>query len=279
MDIDFGQILPNPTDAPFDPAHEYGSMDTCLDDYQSEWLSLVGGNKGHALPGYYADGRAKKDQYWRCLLNLHRTGAAALNAEEKAALANEKANLANEKAELANQKAANAQTQADYAKNMADHPNYIGNDGYYYAWSYATQSYIKGEYMKGEGIDYSTMSAAEKQELVEAVAAAVEQEGGYLLYPVDINGISTTTVFQKNSIISIDGVVYRAKQDTYNLPVTLVVDNNKFVTQVLYGHTVFIKANNSISSDWDIWLDASNDFRYKEIEARVAKLETIINSL
>ena len=100
-----------------------------------------------------------------------------------------------------------------------------------------------------------------------------------MLYPVDINGISTTTVFQKNSIISIDGVVYRAKQDTYNLPVTLVVDNNKFVTQVLYGHTVFIKANNSISSDWDIWLDASNDFRYKEIEARVAKLETIINSL
>lgn len=277
MDIDFGQILPNPTDAAYDSNHEYGIMDTCIDDYKSEWMSLVNGNKGHALPGYNADGTAKKNQYWRCLINLYRTGAAADAAIEAAQNANEKAGVANTAANNANQKATNAQTQADYAKNMADHPSYIGDDNYYYSWNYQQQKYIKGAYMKGADLDFDTMSAAEKQQLVDNVVEVVEREGGFVLYPVDINSISTTSIFQKNSIICIDGVVYRAKQETNTLPITLVVDNNKFVTQVLYGHTVFIKANNSVSSAWEIWLDASNDFRYREIEARVAKLETKVN--
>ena len=55
MDIDFGQILPDPTDAAYNSSTTYSAMQTCLDEYKSEWLSLVDGNRGHALPGYYAD--------------------------------------------------------------------------------------------------------------------------------------------------------------------------------------------------------------------------------
>ena len=167
MDIDFGQILPNQTDEAYDSTFRYSVMQTCLDTYKSEWMSLEDNNVGHPLPGYYADGRAKVSDWWRCIVNLYRTGAAANNAEEMAALANEKANLANEKANLANEKAnlANekatyAQTQGDYAKEMADHPNYVGDDGFEYSWNYSQHKYVKGAYMKGEGINYSTMTMA-----------------------------------------------------------------------------------------------------------------------
>lgn len=276
MDIDFGQILPNPTDALYDSSRTYGAMETCLDEYKSEWLSLEDGNRGHGLPGYYADGSAKVSNYWRCIVNVYRTMKAASDADEKAALAAEKAALANEKAALAETNASHARTQGDYAKNMADHPTYIGDDNYVYRWDYAQQKYIKGAYMKGESLNYDTMSAEDKQELIDAVTEEVQREGGFVLYPVAYEDISTTAVFQKNSIICIDGVVYRAVRQTGNLPVTLVVENNRFVTQVINGYTVFIKANNSVSSDWEVWIDASSDFRYKSLEARVAKLETLI---
>ena len=275
MDIDFGQILPDPTDVAYNSSTTYSAMQTCLDEYKSEWLSLVDGNRGHALPGYYADGTAKVSDYWRCIVNVYRTGAAANEAVEKAQLAQEKANLANSAAGNANEKATLAETQAAYAKNMADHPSYIGEDNYYYRWDYAQQKYIKGSYMKGSDLNFSTMTEEEKQELFDGVTEIVEREGGFVLYPVDLSQVTTTTVFQKNSIICIDGVVYKSKQQTSDFPVVLLVENNKFVTQVISGTTVFVKPVNTLSSDWEVWLDASSDFRYKQLEARVARLETI----
>ena len=85
MDIDFGQILPNPTNAEYDPAFNYSSMQTCLDGYQSEWLSQKDGNRGHALPGYNADGSAKSNEWWRCIVNVKRAMDAADNADTQAA--------------------------------------------------------------------------------------------------------------------------------------------------------------------------------------------------
>ena len=286
MDIDFGQILPNPTDALYDSTRTYSSMQSCLDEYNSEWLSLVDNNRGHALPGYNEDGSAKVSDYWRCIVNVYRTEAAAKNADEKAALAaekaslaNDKANLANQKANLANEKATYAQNQGDYAKNMADHPSYVGSDGYWYHWDYATQLFVKGPKAKGEDLDYSSMTESEKEELTKAVAEEVANQGGYAIVPVEESTLTTTSVFQKNSVICINGVIYIAKTETQNLPFRMVVEDNKFVTQQMYGKTCFIVASNALSADWKVWLDASNDVRYKMLEDRVARLETIINSL
>ena len=180
----------------------------------------------------------------------------------------------------------NVTAATEHAENLNNHPPYIadgtqarpGDVSYWYIWDYTNQQYVKRNYAKGEDLNWSDMSAADKQQLYDAVIEEVEREGGFCLYPVDLDSVTTGTVFQKNSIICVDGVVYRAKQQTGNLPVTLLTEGDSFVTQVVNGHTVFIKANNNISSDWEVWLDASSDFRYKSIEARVAYLETIINA-
>ena len=279
MDIDFGQILPNPTDALYNASTTYSSMQTCIDEYKSEWLSLVDGNKGHALPGYNSDGSAKVSDYWRCIVNVYRTGAAANLANEKAQLAQEKASLANEKANLANEKAGYAQNQGDYAKNMAEHPSYIGGDGFWYHWNYAAQSYVKGSTSKGSDLNYNTMTESEKDALAAQVAEEFLRNGGYALFPVDKSALTTTTVHKKNSIICIDGVVYISNKETQNLPFKMVVEDNKLVTQVMYGRTCLVRASDTRNADWDIWIDASNNVRYKDLEARVLKLETIINSL
>lgn len=200
-------------------------------------------------------------------------------AEEKAALANEKAGLANQAANNANSQATYAKNQGDYAKNMADHPSYIGSDGYWYHWDYAAQRFVKGAKAKGEDIDYSTMTTSEKSELAQLVADKVAMEGGYALIPVNESTLTTTTVFLLNSIICINGVVYKANKQTQTLPFPVVIQGNKFVTQTKYGKTCLVLSSNVKSADWDVWIDASNDVRFKTLEERVARLEAIVNSL
>ena len=85
MEIDYGQILPAPTDAKFSSSRKYMGGETCLDDYESEWLSLEDNNTGHALPGYNADGSAKVSDWWRCIVNVRRATVAAENADTQAA--------------------------------------------------------------------------------------------------------------------------------------------------------------------------------------------------
>lgn len=293
MDIDFGQILPYPTDAPYNATTNYGSMWTCLDQYKSEWLSLVDNNKGHALPGYNADGSAKTSDYWRCIVNVYRTGASANNADAKAALAEEKANLANDKATLADQaarlaeeKAAFAQQQGENARNQIEGAENVdatlnGNILSITNRNGSTKTVnVKGEKGdKGEGLDYSSMTTAEKQELAGNVADKVAEEGGYALIPVKESTLSPSSTFVKNAIICIDGVIYRAKSETNTLPFNFMADDGKFVVQTILGHTCFVKVTNTLNSDWEVWIDASCDLRFKQLEERIARLETIINSL
>lgn len=293
MNRDFGQILPNPTDALYDSTRTYSSMQSCLDEYNSEWLSLVDSNRGHALPGYNKDGSAKVSDYWRCIVNVYRTEAAAQNADEKAALAADKANLANEKATLANQaarladeKAAFAQQQGENARNQIEGAENVnatlnGNILSITNRNGSTKTVnVKGEKGdKGEGLDYSSMTTAEKQELAGNVADKVAEEGGYALIPVKESTLSPSSTFVKNAIICIDGVIYRAKNETNTLPFNFMADDGKFVVQTILGHTCFVKVTNTLNADWEVWIDASCDLRFKQLEERIARLETIINSL
>lgn len=268
--------MPNPTDALYDPTFRYSVMQTCLDEYRSEWMSLVDGNLSHALPGYNADGSAKVSDYWRCIVNVYRTGKTANDAIAAAQVANEKAALANTKAALADEKAGYAGTQGDYAKNMADHPPYIGGDGYWYHWNHSTQEYVKGSYSKGDDLDYSTITDEEKQALAGKVAEEFDRIGGYSVFPVDEDSITTTSVFRKNSILSLDGVVYIAVRQTQDLPFPMVVEDNKILTVPIYGKTVLVRASDVKSSHWDVWIDASNDIRFRQLEDRVARIESVV---
>ena len=56
----------------------------------------------------------------------------------------------------------------------------------------------------------------------------------------------------------------------------MVVEDGKILTVTLYGKTVLVRASNTKSADWDVWIDASNDIRFRQLEERVARLESII---
>ena len=285
--------MPNPTDATYSASYTYSAMETCIDQYKSEWLSLVDNNRNHALPGYNVDGSAKVSDYWRCIVNVYRTGksasdadTAAANATEKANLANEKAGLADEAARLANEKAAKAEQAATNSLNATQEAEKVdaeleGNTLKVTNRNGSTKTLnVKGEKGdKGEGLDWSTMSQAEKDEVTDAVAEQIAQEGGYAIVPVNESMIGPTATYEKNSILCLDGVIYKANKQTQNLPFPMVVEDGKILTVVLYGKTVLVRASNTKSADWDVWIDASNDIRFKTLEERVARLETIINSL
>lgn len=128
---------------------------------------------------------------------------------------------------------------------------------------------------KGDDLDYSTMTPAEKQQLYQYVADEIAQEGGYVLYPVT-DADMTSGTFRKNSIITIDGVTYKAIRDTTNLPVVFVMEDGKYVTQVDSGINLFVIAGYSQTADWEVWIDASNNYRFRQLESRVTRLETLI---
>ena len=181
----------------------------------------------------------------------------------------------------ANDKAEYAQTQGGYAKQQGDAAALVdaslsGTVLTVKSRTGAVKSVDtkgdKGD--KGDGIDYSTMTPAEKQTLTEQVAEEIAQQGGYVLYPVEESTLSPSSTFKKNAIICIDGVIYRAVRDTANLPLKFVVESSKFVVQTIYGRTAFVRAANTVNSDWAVWVDASNDIRFRQLEDRVARLET-----
>lgn len=293
MDIDFGQILPNPTDATYSASMTYSAMQTCIDQYKSEWLSLVDNNRNHPLPGYNVDGSAKVSDYWRCIVNVYRTGAAANNADAKAALAQEKADLANQRAQeaqeaasLAEQKAAKAEQAANDSTQKTTEAGRVnatleGNTLTITDRLGSSKTInVKGEKgEKGDGLNYSSMTPSEKDELEQGIAEQISQQGGYAIIPVDESSISPTATYPMNSVLVLDGVIYKAKKDTQNLPFPMVVEDGRILTVTLYGKTVLVRASNVKSADWDVWLDASNDLRFRQLEDRVARLETIISRL
>ena len=81
----------------------------------------------------------------------------------------------------ANTQAAYAEEQGDYAKAWNDHPPYVADgtidhpgDLYYmYLWDITTSAYVRGAYVKGSDLDYSTMTAEEYERLVTNVRNSI----------------------------------------------------------------------------------------------------------
>lgn len=84
--------------------------------------------------------------------------------------------LANEKALLANQKAKYANTEGGYAEELNSHPPFIGDGttgdlNYWYLYNTNTHAYVRAAYAKGNDLDYSTMTAEERQRLIDDIKA------------------------------------------------------------------------------------------------------------
>lgn len=89
------------------------------------------------------------------------------------------------------------------------------------------------------------------------------------LYPVNINSLTPSSTFVKNAIFGINGVMYRAKANTSNFPVTLTIDNNQFVFDVVNGKKSFVIDDPTVNSDWEVWTDAGIEY-WLSLKADVA---------
>ena len=144
----------------------YGMLDEVLYDYDS-WYSIKDNNLNHTP----TDG----SEWWTRGTSGGRTVKDKVDKMDTSTTAADKA------AASANHAAQFANVQGDYAKEWNDHPPYIadgttehrGDPYYMYLWDISTHAYVRGAYIKGADIDYSTMTAEEYNRLVENVKSSI----------------------------------------------------------------------------------------------------------
>lgn len=99
------------------------------------------------------------------------------------------------------------------------------------------------------------------------------------LYPVDVNTLTPSSTFVKNAVIGINGVLYRAKKATSNLPVTLTVQDGAFVIHTVNGKIAFVVSSSTLNADWEIFTDASVEYWIESVNAALAAKQDAISDL
>lgn len=89
------------------------------------------------------------------------------------------------------------------------------------------------------------------------------------LHPVNVNSLTPSSTFTKNSVIGINGVLYRATANTSNPPVTLTIDNGQFVYDMVNGKKAFVVSDPTVNQGWEIFTDAGIEY-WLEQKADVA---------
>jgi len=97
-------------------------------------------------------------------------------------------------------------------------------------------------------------------------------EAGALL-PVDISTLTPASTFQKNAVIGINGVLYRATGATQNLPCTLTVQDGQFVVNIVNGKMAFVVTDAAPNEGWEVFTDASIEYWISQLNARITALE------
>lgn len=90
------------------------------------------------------------------------------------------------------------------------------------------------------------------------------------LLPVNIATLTPSSTFVKNSVVGINGVLYRATQATGNLPCTMVTSGGSFVTNTVNGKTSFTVSDPTPNEGWEIWSDASIEYWIQQLNALIA---------
>ena len=77
------------------------------------------------------------------------------------------------------------------------------------------------------------------------------------IIPIDIDNLTPSTTFVKNSILGINGIMYRSVVDTSDFPVVLLVQDGHIVYDLdENGNKAFVVDDYTLSEDWEIWTDA-----------------------
>lgn len=125
---------------------------------------------------------------------------------------------------------------------------------------------------KGDNLIYLKDEEARGELLTKA---SNEDLDAMALIPVDVSAMTPSSTFVKNSVIGINGVFYKAKRATSNLPFDLVSQGDAFVTQYVGGVELFIIADSTLNGDWMPWSDSSLQGHINDLDLRMSAIESI----
>lgn len=100
-----------------------------------------------------------------------------------------------------------------------------------------------------------------------------------ILRPIDIRTLTPSSTFVKNAVIGINGVLYRSVRATSNFPVTLTVEGNAFVVNIVNGKIAFVVSDPTINQDWEIFTDASIEYWVEQINTALAGKQATISDI
>ena len=133
-------------------------------------------------------------------------------------------------------------------------------------WTDASMEYWRESLDNALSDEITNRQSAVANERNRAMQAETNLAAG-TLYPVDADSITLNSTFQKNAVLGINGVMYRAKNTTSELPVTLVTQDGAFVYHEINGHKAYVVADPTVNSDWEVWTDSSMEYWRESFDA------------
>lgn len=98
-------------------------------------------------------------------------------------------------------------------------------------------------------------------------------------HPVNISSLTPSSTFGKNSVIGINGVLYRSLRATSNFPVVLTVQDGAFVVDLVNGKKSFVVSDPTVNQDWEIWTDASIEYWVESLNAALSSKQSTISDI
>ena len=118
----------------------------------------------------------------------------------------------------------------------------------------------------------------EKLDPILATKATKAELTAATIIPVNLEEMTPSTTFVKNNILFINGVGYRAKQNTTQFQVVLLVENGHFVVDYEDGAPAYVVSDYTLDEDWEVWGDASLIRTLKamrdELDETIAQMES-----
>lgn len=107
---------------------------------------------------------------------------------------------------------------------------------------------------------------------VVATTYATKQEvSDATLIPLNMEQLTPSSTFVKNNVLGINGILYRAKQNTSEFPVTVVTDRGRFVYDTdKYGNKAYVVSDYTLSQAWEKWSDAGISYSLSVIDSRLS---------
>ena len=121
-----------------------------------------------------------------------------------------------------------------------------------------TRKYLSKINKGGLTVYVKDLEARESLAGISSTYATKTEMTAATIIPIDIENMTPTMTFEQNSILGINGVMFRAVRRTTEFPVVLLVEDGHIVyDEDENGNKAFVVSDWTQSEDWEIWTDAS----------------------